>query len=105
MTDRGRALNALANGNYQLTIQASEVMSTTSSAMAADAVFGNSFADDFFSLFGDGDGDVDGTDYVSFHRAQTVYRAEFDINGDGVVDTSDLSIGFIGNYGKRRRVF
>ena len=91
-------LNSLADGNYQITLAASQVTSRISGAlMAVDYQFGADQADGFFRRFGDINGDrlVDLQDYGQFAptflktSADPAYNAEFDFDGDGDVDGID----------------
>lgn len=91
--------NSLADGNYQLTVLASAV-----ERLGNDYTFGESEADAFFRLFGDGDGDrdVDGQDYIGFgrtflkHAFDPDFSEAYDFDGDGDVDGQDY-----GNFGMR----
>jgi len=108
----------LADGNYQLTIDATKV---TVNGMRLDGdedgvaggnhVFGNVAADDFFRLFGDGDG-IDGVDsddlYIGFLPAfgssagDVGYLKEFDWDGIDGIDSDDLYLHMLPNFGKSR---
>lgn len=105
-TTLGANANSLADGNYQLTVDKAKVLDGNGTAMATDYLLGNTFGQNFFRLFGDsdGDGDVDATDNNNFRRAQTVYNAALDYNGNGSVDVSD-ALPFRSNLNKRRRSF
>lgn len=98
-------LHSLVDGNYQITIVASEVTSVASGdPMDEDYRFGDQAADGFFRLFGDSDGDrdVDGQDYVRFGSAflqgpqTSEFNPWFDLAGDGDVDGLDY-----GEFGRR----
>ena len=101
------ATGSLADGNYRLTIDAASVIASSSStAMAADLVFGDGGGenDAFFRLLGDSDGDrdVDGQDYGRFGLAfnstegSAEYEPAFDSDHDGDVDGQDY-----GRFGLR----
>ncbi|MEO1524666.1 MAG: hypothetical protein AAFX06_04480 [Planctomycetota bacterium] len=95
---------SLADGNYELTINASRV-SVGGTALDGngdgvggdDYVYGDEATDGFFRLFGDQDGDrdVDDVDYEEFVAAllsttdTANYDARFDSNEDGDVDGQD----------------
>ena len=98
------ATGSLADGNYQLTVDAALV---SAAGMALDGnrdgsdgdpyVFGDEEADAFFRFFGDSDGDrdVDAQDYgrfgLSFLKSQDDigFDASFDSDGDGDIDGQD----------------
>ena len=110
VADRGLG-NSLADGRYQLTIDATQVTSDSGLAMAADYRFGETDADNFFRLYGDNDGDgfVDFSDFASgFLPAfgssleNLGFSADLDADGDGHVDFTDFAIGFLPNFGKER---
>lgn len=72
-------------------------------------MIGATAADKFFRLYGDidGSGTVDAIDYIAARTAFSSpanYNAAFDINGDGLLSSSE-STAFSLNYGKRRRIF
>ena len=105
----GAAGNSLADGNYVLALNATQVR--------GNATFGNDFgdraADSFFRMFGDsdGDGDVDSLDLIAMRRAALLaasaanpYNAALDFNGDGINFGQGIDSSFTANYGKRRRV-
>jgi hypothetical protein len=98
--------NSLVDGNYKLVVDATKV-AAGSTNMAANFEFGTAATDKFFRLFGDsdGDGDVDGTDTISFRRSflGLEYNAAMDFDGDGVVlnDAQDLA-GYSANRNKVR---
>ena len=87
----GTSYGSLNDGRYTLTVHAALVQNADGQAMAADSTFG------FFRLFGDldGDGVVNGYDYLLFRAAygksvgQSGYQAAFDYNGDGVINGLD----------------
>lgn len=105
-TTAGVSANSLSDGNYQLTIDKTKVTDANSGNLAADRLFGNVMSDKFFRLFGDsdGDGDVDATDNNNFRRAQTIYNAALDLEGDGSVGSTDAT-ALRNNLNKRRRSF
>ena len=93
----GPRANSLADGNYQLVINANQIRSSTGTAMIGDYVWGQQAVDKLFRLFGDTDGgrDVDSQDYgqfgLSFLKPNTDpgYHAGLDFDGDGDVDGID----------------
>ena len=104
---------ALVDGNYQLTIATSKIrrLGTELSLdgngdglQGGDYVFGTAATDNFFSLFGDSDGDrdVDGQDYGRFgltllkSQGDAAFNPTFDSDGDGDVDGQDY-----GRFGRR----
>lgn len=94
----GLSANSLADGNYQLMVDASKTRSIDGTPMTSDHVWGQQNADAFFRLFGDSDGDrdVDGQDYgrfgESFLRPENdpEFNPLFDNDGDGDIDGLDL---------------
>jgi len=98
--------NSLADGNYKLTVDASKVHQVDGQPIGANT-FG-SYADNFFRMFGDsdGDGDVDGTDTIKFRQALTTYNAALDWDGNGSVTNGSVdSTNFNSNNSKKRRLF
>ncbi|MEM6468828.1 MAG: hypothetical protein AAF802_04615 [Planctomycetota bacterium] len=107
--------DSLADGNYLLTVLASEV-ERLGVPMAADAtlggqVFGDPNNDDFFRLYGDndGDGDVDFDDLnVGFIPAFNAvdgdgnFNPGLDFDGDGDLDFDDLNNGFVPSFNNVR---
>ena len=99
--------NMLVDGNYQVTLNASGV-TRDGFPMSADYVIGDQESDDFFSLFGDSDGDrdVDGVDFRAFaqtyfkQEGNAAYNAALDYDADGDVDSSDFRF-FARNYFKQ----
>jgi hypothetical protein len=91
----------IADGNYTLTILASQVTDASPFLLGTMAV--NATAA-FHRLFGDANGDhtVDGTDFGLFGNAfgttagSASFAGIFDINGDGTVDGTDF-----GEFGNR----
>ena len=98
---------SLADGNYQLTIDADNIHdSDTGTSLDGDGhgsfggnrVFGALAADKFFRLYGDSDGDrdVDASDYGWFRTTMNKTSASsgflwyFDCDGDNDVDASDF---------------
>ncbi|WP_197455849.1 beta strand repeat-containing protein [Stieleria neptunia] len=93
--------NSLADGNYKLDILAANVVSG-GTPMAADYEFGGHNAavpaadnDDFFRLYGDGNGDgvVDTIDLFDHFAPAFQFgtpRPDMDGEGNGVIDTLDL---------------
>lgn len=101
---RNDASNTLADGNYQLTINAMRVdragvlLDGNSDGTAGDDfVFGDDDGDRLFRLYGDTDGDrdVDGQDYGRFgmsfmqDSSSSVHEASLDNDGDGDIDGKD----------------
>ena len=110
ISDRGLG-NSLADGRYQLTIDASQVTSDIGGEMAADYTFGATAADNFFRLYGDnnGDGSVNFNDFSSgflpafgASLGETSYDIDLDADGDGSINFSDFANGFLQNFGKAR---
>ena len=94
-----RSSGALNDGNYQLTIDHTQVMLvSTGMIMESDFVFGDEEADDFFAMYGDVNGDrtVSVLDLLMFRRAYRTqqgdddYDATLDYNGDGQINALDL---------------
>ncbi|QDV41385.1 hypothetical protein Enr13x_12230 [Stieleria neptunia] len=89
--------NSLADGNYRLHIDASDIRSVRGFEMFRDVVFGEQAVDGLFRLYGDSDGDrdVDGQDYGRFGltflatAGQARFNAQLDSDGDGDVDGQD----------------
>ncbi|MEO1524678.1 MAG: PQQ-dependent sugar dehydrogenase [Planctomycetota bacterium] len=109
--ERNSSLPSLADGNYQLTLNASRVLiggltldGDDDGAAGGDYLFGDQQVDQFFRLFGDldGDRDVDGRDYgllstAIFTSAGDVgFDERFDFDGDGDIDGRDY-----GQFGRR----
>ena len=96
--------NVLEDGNYQLTLNAS-LVTRNGTPMAEDFIFGDQESDDFFSLYGDSDGDrdVDGVDFRALvqtyfkEEGDEAYNSALDYDADGDVDSSDFRF-FAGNY-------
>ena len=101
-TDNGFTRNssgALVDGNYQLTIDHTQVRRAGSNVtLAEDFVFGDQAADRFFTYFGDYNGDrtVNIIDLLSFRSSylgldgDAFYNAASDFNGDGSINVIDL---------------
>ena len=113
----GELGDSLADGNYRLDIIAANISSNIDgSNLAADVVFGGQTAsdspnDDFFRLYGDGNGDgfVDFTDAgsifipsLSTASGDSNFRADMDANGDGFIDFTDAGSFFIPNLSTSR---
>ena len=103
--------NSLADGQYQLTIDAAQVTSASAGAMAADFLFGETAADNFFRLYGDnnGDGIVNIFDFSSGFLpafgssiADVDFLDVMDADGNGIVNIFDFANGFLPNFGKGR---
>ncbi|WP_146460163.1 SdrD B-like domain-containing protein [Rubripirellula tenax] len=106
---------SLADGNYQLTVDASKIVSVDGTGLDAngDGITGDNFefgdvaSDKFFRYYGDvdGDRDVDGSDFLYFRGAygkslgQVGYSQSFNFNLDSIVNGSDF-LQFRGRYGK-----
>ncbi len=104
--------NSLADGNYRLTIDPLKVHQSDGKTLAGNHQYGAAYADRFFRMFGDsdGDGDVDGTDTVGFRRALAVYNPALDWDGNGSVtvnaaDPFSDSSRFSANNSKKRKLF
>ena len=104
--------NSLADGNYRLEIDATQITSASSMlAMENNYAYGAQPTDNFFRLYGDGNGDGN-TDFIDFSGGflpafgtgvgSNGYLDEFDSNGDGNVDFIDFSNGFLPNFGTGR---
>ncbi len=80
-------LGSIANGEYNITINPSAVVS------AADGVthLAAGRTDHFYRLFGDINGDrvVNAIDNLQFKKALPIYSPVFDSNADGAVTASD----------------
>ena len=112
--------NSLADGNYELIIDAAKVTANgllldgDGDGTGGDAYrFGNEVADDFFRLFGDddGNGEVDLFDvYDAFvpsygsAAGDPAYRDYFDWDGNGEIDLFDVYDHLVPSYGKVRDV-
>lgn len=99
---------ALADGNYQLTVDGSKVRRFgTDQTLGTDFVYGDSADEAFFTLYGDIDGDrtVNAVDLLSFRKTYSAVTSDanfipsFDSNGDGRVNAIDL-LQFRKNYRK-----
>ena len=109
--ERGPSLPSLADGNYQLTLNPTRI-SIGGLSLDGDGdgneggnyQFGNREVDQFFRLFGDGDGDrdVDGRDLgrlsnaIFSTSADPNYDPALDFDGDGDVDGQEY-----GHFGQR----
>lgn len=100
------AFGSLVDGNYQLTINASEVTASgTGIAMASDYIYGDSADETFYSLYGDTDGNrtVNVFDLLSFRQAylstagDSNFDSALDFGGDGSINVFDL-LGFRQRY-------
>ena len=100
-------VGALEDGNYQLTVDGSQVRrSGTDLELGSNVVFGDVAADGFFSLYGDDTGNriVNVVDLLSFRESYLVpssdadFNADMDFNGDGNINVIDL-LNFRGNFG------
>jgi hypothetical protein len=96
---------SLKDGNYELLIDAGKIRNgagfgldgNQDGATGDDYLFGETAADRFFRYFGDGDGDrdVDATDYgrlgLTYRKilGQVGYNRSLDFDGDGDVDATD----------------
>ena len=106
--------NSLADGNYKLVIDPAKVTTVSTGNLTGDLDFGDNYAiDQFFRLFGDGNGDgiVNSLDTGAFSRAAGAggfsYNAAMDFDGNGsVFATSGIDrTSFLANFNKRRRFF
>ena len=91
--------NSLVDGNYQLTIDHTQVSAVGGGPnMLGDYVIGDQAADNFFRFFSDQDGDrdADTSDLVGFggtfrkNSFDPGFNPLFDADGDNDVDTNDL---------------
>ena len=89
----------LEDGNYQLTIDHTKVRRAgTSITLEQDFVFGNTATDNFYSLFGDINGDrtVNVVDLLAFRNSflqstgDSEYNPAMDFDGNGTVNVIDL---------------
>ena len=106
--------NSLADGNYKLVIDPTKVTTASTGNLTGDLDFGDNYAiDQFFRLFGDGNGDgiVNSLDTGAFSRAAGAggfsYNAAMDFDGNGsVIATSGIDrTSYLANFNKRRRLF
>ena len=81
------ALGSIANGEYNIAVNASGVFSAADGTTPLAA----GRTDQFYRLYGDINGDevVNGTDNFQFKKALTTYNPAFDVNGDGFVNGTD----------------
>lgn len=97
----GELGNSLLNGNYRLDISATGVVDTsTLTPMTSDFAFGGQTRiavpnDNFFRLFGDGNGDgllnnPDLVETLAVLSSSANYQAELDIDGNGLINNPDL---------------
>ncbi|MEL6108600.1 MAG: GEVED domain-containing protein, partial [Planctomycetota bacterium] len=99
---RDNGLNSLVDGNYELRLDATQIVGAN--RLAESFVFGDQEADAFFRYFGDSDGDrdSDGQDYGRFGLAFLTstgdpnYDSGLDFDGDGDIDGQDF-----GRFGSR----
>ena len=106
--------SSLADGNYRLDIDGSQISVLGSGlVMPGDYVYGDETIDEFFRLFGDGNGDgiVNFTDFSShmlpaFGTTEvsegSSFRFDLDYNEDGNINFADFSAGFLPNFNKSR---
>ena len=89
----------LEDGNYQLTIDHTKVRRAgTSITMEQDFVFGDTAVDNFYSLFGDNNGDrtINVVDLLALRQtylrstADSGYNPAMDFDGNGTVNVIDL---------------
>jgi V8-like Glu-specific endopeptidase len=99
---------ALADGNYQLTVDGSKVRRAgTNLTLGADFVYGDSSDEPFYTLYGDTNGDrlVNVFDLLGFRRAYLTaegdadFDSDLDFNADDVINVFDL-LSFRQNYRK-----
>ena len=99
--------NVLVDGNYQLTLTAN-LVTQDGVPMSEDFVFGDVETDQFYSFYGDADGDrdVDNVDFSFFLQTyfkqlgNSSYNPIMDYDADGDVDNVDFSF-FLGRYFKQ----
>ena len=79
--------NSIANGVYDITLNAADVSSDANPAVTVQS----RPTDTFYRLFGDinGDGVVNAADNFQLKTAMATYNAAFDFNDDGVVNAAD----------------
>ena len=97
--DRANGGNSLVDGNYELMIDAAQIIKVgVGSSMTTDYRLGDDAADNFFRFFADHDGDRD-TDTSDLPAFGATFRKNsgdagfdplFDFEGDNDVDTGDL---------------
>ena len=98
--------NALVDGNYQLTLTA-DLVTQDGVPMSEDFVFGDVETDQFYSFYGDADGDrdVDNVDFSFFIQTyfkqlgNATFNSAMDYDADDDVDNVDFSF-FLGRYFK-----
>jgi hypothetical protein len=91
--------NTLADGRYELVVDASQVISMDDLSMAGDYSFGAGAADSFFRKYGDanGSGVVDLFDFAAFRSAfgtsvgDAGYIDGLDANGDQTINLFDFA--------------
>ena len=100
--------NSLEDGNYDLTVDSSQIVGTTAGPipMLVDFVFGNIADHKLYRFFGDQDGDRDNdgqdlgffgdTFQTSLANNPTEFDTRFDFDGDNDIDGQDL-----GQFGDR----
>ena len=100
--------NSLADGEYRLDIAAEQITETGGGAsMASDFVLGDEANDDFFRLFGDGDGNgiTNFADFSGFFLPAFgggIGPSSMDADGDGRVNFADFAGDFLPNFGAVR---
>ncbi len=108
---------SLVDGNYQLTIIGTKISSIEGNGFDSDSdgladdnfVLGDTESDDFFSLYGDtnGDGLVGAIDYFALRNSygksnlDPGFERSLDFDSDGLVGASDF-FAFRNNYGSPR---
>ncbi len=104
---------SLEDGNYRLTLLHTHIRSLSGVPIDGDGdgAAGGNAVDQFFRLFGDGNGDgyTDFTDFANdflpafgSSYGQAGYRSAMDKDADGFVDFTDFAEGFLPNFGKSR---
>lgn len=95
VTDRPSG-NSLANGSYELSIDATQIIAKDGQTMAADYTYGAGAADNFFRSYGDvnGNGIVDLLDFAQF---RSTFGKTFADAGyvDGLDSDGDLQVGLL----------
>ncbi|QEG23077.1 endonuclease/exonuclease/phosphatase family protein [Mariniblastus fucicola] len=102
------AFGALVDGNYQLTVNGSNVRRTgTDLTLGSNYVYGDTAGEDFYSLYGDSNGDrtVNVFDLLALRQTYLAqagdanYNASLDFDNNGIVNVVDL-LRFRQNYNR-----
>jgi hypothetical protein len=95
----GERGNSLADGNWRVTIK--------SNLVSGNNVYGTASTDNFFRMYGDGNGDgrVDGLDNIIMRAAlaSPTSNAAVDFDGNGTTTGGVDTLNFGTNNGKKRR--